>query len=143
MKILPARMGPTVCDELGPTVFVANYIITSCDANQDPCLPPILNKSNAEMTACSACSLGPSCNELYPSADTTSEVSSFSRSVSSLRCFARFNGDTWAGPVDEILLVPVIRSFTARESWRRSLVPTSALLRVPDAMGLASRCAVV
>lgn len=33
-KILPARMGPTVCDDEGPT--------------------PIENRSNVEMTACSA-----------------------------------------------------------------------------------------
>lgn len=38
-------------------------------------LPPILNKSNAEITACSCCSLGLS-KELYPSAETTSLSSS-------------------------------------------------------------------
>jgi len=58
MKILPARIGPTVCELLGPTMDTCEkHRLTN---NGGARLPPMLNRSKVEMTACSGLASSPS-----------------------------------------------------------------------------------
>jgi hypothetical protein len=57
MNILPARIGPTVCELLGPTDFDGKQVVVSKMSHRNPeHLPPILKRSKVEMTACSGLS---------------------------------------------------------------------------------------
>lgn len=56
MNMFPARIGPTVCELLGPTIWREKGSYLACEVELAPHPPPILKRSKVEMTACSGLS---------------------------------------------------------------------------------------
>ena len=84
MKMLAARIGPTVCELLGPTIV---YFTTSIsfalfpffssywNAKRGENAPPILKRSKVEMTACSGRDLSSGWSSGFPCLVSTRSAS--------------------------------------------------------------------